>query len=396
MNGSAWLIAAGAALAACLAAGCGGPAAPHAGATAGPGGAPTVGPPRRSWRLVPLAAASSQRPPAPDLAAYFRRGVDARVDAPAGQPVWLALRLPAGPEAALLTFEPLGGKGRLTVQASDDSTDGRDGAWQPLAEREAVPNDGVLQKCEFPPRGRPRWVRLTLAPTEDPPKPLALRDLGLYTLDPGGANDYWVSTGASIQRQSVRHTAFKALVRARFGYDPVLFNTAVGGWTTADLRRELPRILADHPHARYVTIHIGGNNVSQRRPWPGGADAMRDDLVAILGMVRDAGKVPIVARLSYRAYRGEKPVPPEENGSGPYLTAIHDPLIRQYCPAFYDEAAARGVVDPYTWFRDHPDELAGDGIHVNPKGEASWNRLWAEQAGPVVYGAAEAPAPHTP
>lgn len=148
----------------------------------------------------------------------------------------------------------------------------------------------------------------------------------------------------------------------------------------------MPRILAAHPHARYVTIHIGGNNVSQKRPWPGGADAIRDDLVAILEMVRTAGKVPVLARLSFRAYQGDRPVPPEQNGSGPYVTALYDPLIRQYCPAFWDEKAGRGAVDAYTWFREHPDELSGDGIHVNAKGAESWNRLWAEGAGPVVYG----------
>lgn len=40
------------------------------------------------------------------------------------------------------------------------------------------------------------------------------------------------------------------------------------------------------------------------------------------------------------------------------------------------------------YFRAHQDELVPDGVHVTKTGEESWNRLWAEYAGKVIYGPA--------
>jgi hypothetical protein len=219
---------------------------------------------------------------------------------------------------------------------------------------------------------------------------LQVSDIALFDLRPGERHDYWLTVGASIQEQSVRNRDFGDIVRKEIpDYDPVMFNLAVSGWRTEQVRRHLPEFLREHPDAAYVCIHIGGNNVSAQRPYPGGAERMREDLAAILKMIRDAGRIPILSRLSYRAYHASKsagPVPPEENGSGPYVKAIYDPLIREYCPQFFDERTSRGVVDAYGYFRAHPGELRKDGVHVLKPGEKSWNRLWAEKAGGVVYG----------
>ena len=342
--------------------------------------------PRENWRLAPLAAASSEKPPARDLVAFFKRGVDFQIDGQPDQEVSLALKLPASGTPAMLTFEPLGGKCRGIFEESDNSRDGQSGTWTLSNIYLYADSDGTLRQYEFQPHYRDRWVRLRIVPTGKPGQAVTLRDVGLYGIDPAGSNDYWLCLGASIQRQSIRSATFKKMIRQRFGCDPVLFNEAVSGWTTMDLRKALPEILARHPRARYVTIEIGGNNITQKRPYPGGADVMRDDLVAILETIAKDGKTPILCRESYRAYKGERPVPPEENGSGPYMAAVFDPLIKKYCPAYWDAKEDRPRIDPYTWFKEHPDELSDDGVHVNAKGAESWNRLWADGAGPVVYG----------
>ncbi len=345
--------------------------------------------PLRHWRLLPLNAAAD---PQSGLLAAMRARRDAAVPAEQNE-VALTLQLPPVTSPVMLTFEPLAESWSYTADISDDSADGADGAWRRCAEGSYVRGKGHrLWKVELPPAPHPRWLRVAVSAEE----PLAVTSIGLYSVDPDGRNDYWLVLGASIQAQSIRNAVFKEMVAARFGYDPVIFNTAVGGWQTKHVRDALPRILAEHPHARFVVIHIGGNNVSLNRPYPGGESEIRDDLVAILDGILAAGKIPILSRLSYRAYTWDPPIPPEENGSGPYVEAIYDPLIEQYCPLFFDRETGRGLVDAYGWFKSHQDELSGDGIHVNKTGENSWNRLWAEHAGEVIYAAPDSPAGSAP
>ena len=287
----------------------------------------------------------------------------------------MEFQLPKGKEF-LFTFTCSPGK--TPVYAALESR--QDGVWQ---REDVLLPKGRLDKFRLN-RGKSEWwrVRFTFRPKDEPTQ-YKVSDIALHTLDKAGRKDYWLVIGASIQAQSIRQKTFHDMVAKRFpGYDPVIFNLAVSGWRSDHLREALPGFLKDHPDASYVGIHIGGNNVTQKRPYPGGADELRNDLVAILRMIKDSGKIPILSRLSYRAY---KDVPPEENGSGPYVTAIYDPLIKKHCPEFIDPATGLCVVNGYDWFKAHQDELVPDGVHVNPKGQESWNRLWAEGAGGVVY-----------
>lgn len=336
--------------------------------------------PAKGWRVIPSEVVSSSGDPGELLS-----GNDGSWEPALSRSEWIAFKVPNG-KRFLLTFAC--GQSKPPVYAvlerSLDSTDGRNGYWQTMG---VLLPKAKLDKFAFD-RGCAEWWRLRFAfKYKEEPSEFKVSDIGLYSLDDPGRKDYWLTIGASIQAQSIRNGVFKAMVRERYpGYDPVMFNLAVGGWRTHHLLAALPKFLEDHLEASYVCIHIGGNNVSPNRPYPGGADLLRTELTSILEMVRDSGKIPILSRLSYRAYKGNKPVPPEDNGSGPYVTAIFDPLIKEYSPAFYDFKDERGLVDGYTWFREHPEELSADGVHVNPQGAESWNRLWAEHAGGVIYG----------
>ncbi len=333
--------------------------------------------PTRQWRVIPaaLCTSSNEADPAP-----ASRGIDASWSPEPSRSEWFALKLPHGGRF-LLTFAV--SKTDTPVYAVlERSTDSAGKAWEQVAVQ--LPR-GKLDKFILDSRKAGWWrIRFTFRQKTEPSE-VKVSDIGLYDLDVARP-DYWLTVGASIQAQSIRNSVFKRMVKERFtGFDPVMFSLAVGGWNSTHLREALPGFLKDHPDAQYVCIHIGGNNVTPNRPYPGGADQLRDDLVTILTMIKDSGKIPILSRLSYRAYKGAKPVPPEENGSGPYVTAIYDPLIKEYCPDFFDEATGKGIVDAYNWFKEHPEELSADGVHVNPTGAESWNRLWAERAGEVIY-----------
>ncbi len=339
--------------------------------------------PERSWRATPAAVESE--PESPELRRDLAEGRDGTLIG-RERLLRVELDLEADPHELMLTFTRNPRNGWMLEPRTEYLAEisgyhgGKLLGWREHARGRE--QEGRLDKIMLPPSAAKRRLRLTVRSKREPPR---LADIGLYRLRKGAAQDYWLCLGASIQEQAVRHAAFKALVEERFGYDPVLFNRAVGGWASRDLRRELAAILADHPHARFVLVHIGGNDVSAQRPYPGGAETLRANLRAIISAVTAAGKVPMVARLSYRRYRSSPRVGPEANGSLPYVLEVYDPLIRELTPWLYDAAAARGRVDAYGWFRTHPDTLKPDGIHPNTAGRAAWNRLWVDAVGPLVY-----------
>ncbi len=295
------------------------------------------------------------------------------------------MRFPSGLADHLLLTYSTAPAADAVLEISHNSPDGISGTWVPL---DTTRTGKFLNKIDITPQPS-SWYRVRFLKTKT--GELKVWNLGVYGPSSETRNDYWLALGASIQNQSMRHARFQPLARKTYpGYDPILFNLAVSGWGTGELLRNLPAILGSHPYATYVLIHIGGNNITWARPYDGGAATLQRELREILTEVKRAGKIPVLARLSYRQYRDPLPVPPEENGSWPYVRNIFDPLIREFCPAFFDWDRGQGLVDFYTWFKEHPEELSSDGIHLNAQGEMSWGRIWVEQAGRVVYGAQSA------
>ncbi len=343
--------------------------------------------PAKYWRAAPEAVATSGEGEGLDGLAVGRT---VKWEAPAGES-WIAARFAKGRKETVMS--PIGAadedaRVQVVAEVSADSADGADGHWSEISRREVT---WRMAKFELAPDAG-RWLRVRVPASASP---VSFNNIALYRLPEGKRADYWLFLGASITEQSVRNEAFGRMVHRHDGdeWDPVAFNLAVSGWNAADLLEALDGFLAEHPHASYVGIHIGGNDVSPNRPYPGAAEPLEASLVEILTRVEKAGKVPILSRLSYRAYKkpGATEFDAEENGSLPYNVNILDPLIRQHCPRFYDAEAGRGIMDPYTWFKAHPEELSSDGVHVRPAGEESWNMLWAKEAGGVVYGGTPQP-----
>jgi lysophospholipase L1-like esterase len=335
--------------------------------------------PQKDWRYIPEKVVAN--PSEIDSQPLFAgKNISWSIDSGESR---LAIKLPVTPKPVPLLWTFGGFSKRapaeVRLECSADSKSGADGTWLTLDTKTC---QWPLEKFEFRTKSVPYWYRLTINSS-------AFRkiiDIGLYRLDGKKKKDYWLIIGASIQAQSIKNSVFKQMVQDRFpGYDPVVFNLAVSGWRSDHLRKALPEFLKQHPDASYVGIHIGGNNVTQYRPYPGGAKQLEDDLIEIIKMINQFGKIPILSRLSYRAYKTGPAVPPEENGSGPYVTKIYDPLIQKYCPLFFDRTTGKGKVNGYDWFKEHQEELRPDGIHVTKPGEESWNRLWVEGAGPVIY-----------
>jgi lysophospholipase L1-like esterase len=349
--------------------------------------------PRPDWRVTPINVNATTN--ALLIYSNMVTGVDAAFSVPSASG-WVSVEIPVSTQTMMLTFAAAHGL-EVSADESFDSTNGLNGMWSPLTPTLIRPLETATrqQRLDIDP-GASRWIRLHL--TNSSAGNLSITNIGLYEYDSDGNDDYWLFLGASIQQGSVRHSEFKQHVKDRFGYDPVVFNEGVNGWTSGNLRTELSAILARHPRARFVAIHIGGNDVTNVRPYPTGAGPLYSNIVTILQSVINSNMIPVPARLSFRSYNSDPVVDTfnnplsETNGSGPYVTAIYDPLILQYTPDFYDNTNNRGVVDMYTYFFTHQDEISGDGIHLIETGRQSWNRLWANLAGSVIYDDLVAPA----
>ena len=345
-----------------------------------------IGPPRSDWRLLALDVEASANAAA--IKTALTNGTDGTM-ATGVQSAWIAVNVPALANPAMLTFEAdalIAG----AAQQSFDSTDGANGFWETIPLTIYQPNIGAnrLQKLDIN-WGAPRWVRLAL--TNNTPAAFNLGSLGLYQLEPGGWNDYWVIAGASIEEWSIRNMTFKGLVQTNFGFDPVIFNVAFAGSTSTGIYSRLGADLGRHPHARYIAVGGGGNDITPNRPYPGGANALSNNMRNALSLVVASNRVPILGRLTFRIYSSEPVCDPtnvpgsETNGALPYVTAIYDPLAQEFCPLFIDPNTGLNRIDGYTHFVENQNELSADGLHPNTAGNYSLNVLWSLGAGAVVY-----------
>lgn len=366
--------------------------------------ASTPTPPEADWRLHALSATATAG--SASFADGMTTGSDVSAISVGAGGSWTGtVRIPATSAGGMLTFSfaltsNLSTAGyTASAQTSLDSTNGVDGTWTSLplslyrADRRVY---NKLQKVAFDTQAR--WIRLTVrAPAGEAG---AVRDLGLYAFSPDGLDDYWLCVGASIQERGVNNTAFKSHIRDVVGRDPVIFNVSIGGYTTDDWYDGYPnnllkQVLDAHPRARYVAIHIGGNNVTDQRPYvdaatdPGDKN-MADDLAGIIDQVISAGRYPLVSRISFRDYPSPDPVNAganPENGALPYNIAIVDPLIANRVPEQINAATGVSFIDAYAYFAERQSLLSSDGVHLNTDDELIWSsELWAELAAPIVYG----------
>jgi len=108
-----------------------------------------------------------------------------------------------------------------------------------------------------------------------------------------------------------------------------------------------------------VAIGIGSND------WD--PVAFKAELTALVGKVRTAGKIPVVARMPYRSDSGAVDFQAR-------LNLVVDEVTR--------ELGLLPGPDLYGWFRAHPERLT-DHLHMDDRGAVELMRLWVEAAAPL-------------
>lgn len=204
---------------------------------------------------------------------------------------------------------------------------------------------------------------------------IEVRRLRLFRVAPGQRCDYWLFLGDGLNI-AAEPEAFEAELAAAFpGFEPYVVNASRPGMSAEELRKELPGLLERHPYARVIALHIGGFEMARGRTRPAIASAIARPLAKVLKRLGRDGRVPILARHSYRDVK-EGAV----DHAYAYNEEVFDPLIKRYCPDFFDAGAGRGRVDPYTYFRRHKSFLSYNGVGLRANKHGAWRELWLEAA----------------
>lgn len=202
--------------------------------------------------------------------------------------------------------------------------------------------------------------------------------LTLALAGPALASDTWVFLGDSLTVGMVGDGAgFVSDVREKFGVQIRAVNTSRVGKHVTEYVNEIDGILARNPEAKYFPFLIGANDVcdysASRATW------LRGKLVTVLDKIVAAGRTPILMRLSFRRKNGDP--------LAPFNTNVYDPLIRRYCPRWFDESTGRGRVDLHTFLKNNANYLAGDGIHYTGTGYREARRqVLVDVMAAAVYG----------
>jgi hypothetical protein len=347
--------------------------------------------PDPNWRLPvrqsQLQASSGAIQPGPsDGPPQFEWQTRLSTDAPAAT---LQVPAPRSQRDALLVFAYVDVQPARAVRLTLETTAGQVVQTEEItAKEDLVGRQRSLIARDH--HGKPLTLRVALAEPSSEAATVRLTRLQFFRLRPGMRPDGWMVVAASINIAAFRDTdRFWRMTRERYpNADPLMIHCAIGGWVIEHGIARAPEMLARHPQIRTVVVHIGGNNVSRNRPYPRGVTEIRNRMRELLQRLSGDEREVYLSRLSFRAYKREPVVGPEHLGSLPYNVRVYDPLIREFSPTLIDPVTGSPRMDPYTYFRDHPEELSEDGVHNNARGSESWVRLWLDAVGPLVYGPA--------
>jgi lysophospholipase L1-like esterase len=321
-------------------------------------------------RGCPTAASTGQ--PGLLVDGVYRREAWAGGQPTPERPAWAAIRLPAGLTRVLVAwtsshnhdlFERFhGAPADYRLEVSADSSDGADGSWRTVAE---VTGNPARTRAHAIPFGGQRWIRLavTRLPERVNPWGLFLDEIDVHDLSRGG-DDVWLFLGDSIgagvfDRAPEHQPSFAAAVaRSHPGHWPAMINAGLPRLRSWEAVDRVGEVLALFPEARVVAVTIGSND--------GDVERLRAALRAMVGAIRAAGRIPLLARIPFQTKYGEDYV------------AVKNEVVDEVVRA----EGLRPGPDLYGWFKAHPERLA-DGLHPDGRGAVEMQRLWAEAAAPL-------------
>lgn len=297
-----------------------------------------------------------------------------------GQNEEVLIELSTKDNGGVFTYQILDNEAEWNFNAyfSENSSNGIDGDWLALTTEEVTnygPEDR-LRKVVLP-SNKSGWFKFSA--TNNGFDNNSLGSIGLREFSEGLDDDYWIFVGASIVSMFADYQEMNPTLHSSYGYDPLIFNHGNSSMTIGWLDDNIEEILALHPKSKFVFVHMGGNNVSNKRPYStmtqGDIDDFYNDYYSVIEKIKNANKVPVPSRLTFRNYPHDPLGKPgvydggmEQNGSLPFNNNIIDPIINELASDFYNSNNSSGYLDLYTFILNNQSILNTDGVHPSYEG----------------------------
>lgn len=161
---------------------------------------------------------------------------------------------------------------------------------------------------------------------------------------------------------------------AAVGFTGTVKVYATASTTSADWTNQLAAARAENAGTKGNNLYIidfGGNDVSQNRPYPGGAANLASNITALLNEIENDGDKYIFMPISFRYYSGVVDagwnILDESLGSMPYNENVMYPLIKERKDKFWNIDANKPYIDTYNWSKSQKHLVnTSDGIHPSP------------------------------
>lgn len=294
----------------------------------------------------------------------------------------IAINVGEGPSKLLINWESYGdcawatdftsGCGHSGVALSNfkiltsaNSTDGTDGDWEVAV---TIENNPVMARgieIEFAGKS---WFKF--ASEGDVGQILEIEAFDMSN----GGTDTWFFMGTSISQMGIKQqdtdSTTAQLIHARHPhFTPAMLRGGIGCINSTEVVEHLSEYLEYAGNVKFWAIEMGTNDA-----WGGGdwnLNTYVSNMQTIIDSAKAHGITPIIARIiatdSSKAGWQVNPA---------FLDAVDKLTADNNLPA---------GPDFYTYFKEHPELLASDGVHPNSdtKGGQAMHHLWAEALSPL-------------
>ena len=294
----------------------------------------------------------------------------------------IALNVGEGPSKLLINWESYGdcawatdftsGCGHSGVALSNfkiltsaNSTDGTDGDWEVAATIENNPVMARGVEIEFTGKS---WFKF--ASEGDVGQILEIEAFDMSN----GGTDTWFFMGTSISQMGIKQqdtdSTTAQLIHARHpDYTPAMLRGGIGCINSSEVVEHLNEYLKYAGNVKFWAIEMGTNDA-----WGGGdwnLNTYVSNMQTIIDSAKAHGITPIIARI----------IATDSSKAG---WQVNPAFLEAVDKLTADNGLPAGP-DFYTYFKEHPELLASDGVHPNSdtKGGQAMHHLWAEALSPL-------------
>lgn len=251
------------------------------------------------------------------------------------------------------------------ILTSANSTDGNDGDWEVAATIENNPVMARGVEIEFAGKS---WFKF--ASEGDVGQILEIEAFDMSN----GGTDTWFFMGTSISQMGIKQqdtdSTTAQLIRARHPhFTPAMLRGGIGCINSTEVVEHLSEYLEYAGNVKFWAIEMGTNDA-----WGGGdwnLATYKKNMQTIIDSAKAHGITPIIARI----------IATDSSKAGWQV----NPAFLEAVDNLTEENKLPKGPDFFTYFKEHPELLASDGVHPNAetKGGQAMHRLWAEALSPL-------------